>query len=204
MSEGAPAVAPRPRMPVTALRRRGRLDLGRVGELAAAWGLAGRLERARPLGQAWLDCLDSTVESDGRAALQAGRAWPDEKRILLHRELLKAGREADRDATFLHECAHILADRHHGGPCRHGPRWRSAMAMLGEAPSARHDIPYLSRRAHAAYVWTCTACGQDYPFLRRPRRRIRDCYCRRCGPRRGRLTETAPPASRAAPGLFES
>lgn len=189
-----------------AARRPSRRYLGKVGELAAAWGLAGRLERARHVleapaarrdwGQAWRDCLDSGVESDGRAALQAGRAWPGEKRILLHRELLKAGREGDRDATFLHECAHVLADRHHGLACRHGPLWRSVMVALGETPAVRHDIPYLSRRAHAAYVWACTACGESYPFLRRPRRRIRDCYCRRCGPRLGRLVETAPPPAR--------
>jgi len=166
--------------------------LGDVAELAEDWGVAERLARAESLGAAYHECLASSVVSDGRAAVQAGKAFPWEQRIVLHRELLKPGREVDRNATFLHECAHVLADRHYGKPCRHGPLWRATIVMLGELPVTHHEIPYLSRKAHAAHIWTCTACGEEYPFVRKPRRRIADCYCRHCGPERGQLAQTLP------------
>ena len=171
---------------------RGTFRLGDVAAVAARWGVAERLARVESLGAAYRACLASTVEADARAAVQAGKAWPNERRIVLHRELLGPGREEDRNATFLHECAHILADRRHDKPCRHGPLWRATMAMLGEPPTARHDIPYLSREARARYVWTCAACGRDHPFVRKPRRRILDCHCRHCGPDRGTLVQTMP------------
>lgn len=160
--------------------------------MARDWGLFARLEQAAHMGTAYQDCLDSMVEADGRAAVLAGKAWPSEQRIVLHAELLKEGREADRDATFLHECAHILADRRYGRPCKHGSLWRATIVTLGELPTTHHDIPYLSRAAHAKVVWTCSHCGEAYPFVRTPRRRIQDCYCRHCGPRRGLLVESRP------------
>tara|TARA_B100000676_G_scaffold167124_1_gene164216 strand:+ start:2665 stop:3195 length:531 start_codon:yes stop_codon:yes gene_type:complete len=172
--------------------RRSGWRLGTVAEVAEEWLVADRLARAASLGAAYQDCLDSVVEADGRAAVQAGKAWPHDQRIVLHQELLKPGREEDRDSTFLHECAHILADRHYGKPCRHGPLWRATIVMLGELPTTHHEIPYLSRKAHASYIWTCVACGEEYPFVRKPRRRIRDCYCRHCGPDRGVLKQTVP------------
>ncbi|MBT6206019.1 MAG: hypothetical protein HOI34_20295, partial [Rhodospirillaceae bacterium] len=160
--------------------------------VAAEWGVAERLARAAPLGVAYHECLASMVEADGRASVQAGKAWPSEQRIILHQELLKPGREEDRNATFLHECAHILADRHYGKACKHGPLWRATIVMLGELPVTHHEIPYLSRKAHASYIWTCQACGEEYPFVRKPRRRIRDCYCRYCGQEKGLLVQTLP------------
>ncbi len=166
--------------------------MGKVAEVAALWGVADRLERVSHMGSAYLDCLDSLVEADGRASVQAGKAWPSDRRILLHAELLKPGREEDRNATFLHECAHILADRRYGRACKHGPLWRATIVALGELPTAHHEISYLSRTAHAKVVWTCTSCGETYPFVRKPRRRIRDCYCRLCGPERGVLAESVP------------
>ena len=172
--------------------RRSGWRLGTVAEVADRWGLAGRLEMASHMGQAFHDCMASSVEADGRAAVLAGKAWPSEQRIVLHAELLKEGREADRDATFLHECAHVLADRRYGRPCKHGPLWRATIVTLGELPQTHHEIPYLSRVAHARVIWTCTTCGETYPFVRKPRRRIRDCYCRHCGPRLGVLSEHRP------------
>ncbi|MBC6439717.1 MAG: SprT-like domain-containing protein [Rhodospirillales bacterium] len=173
------------------MRRSGR-HLGAVADVAAEWGVAERLYRAESLGAAYHECLASMVEADARAAVQAGKAWPHEQRMVLHRELLKPGREEDRNATFLHECAHILADRHYGKPCKHGPLWRATMVMLGELPVTHHEIPYLSRRAHASCIWTCMNCGEEYPFVRKPRRRIENCYCRHCGPEKGMLVRTVP------------
>jgi len=172
--------------------RRSGWPLGKVATVAEAWDVADRLARAAHLGTAYRDCLGSMVEADGRAFAQAGKALPSERRIILHAELLKPGREEDRNATFLHECAHVLADRHYRRACRHGPLWRATIVLLGELPVAHHDLPYLSRAAHAAVVWTCTSCGEAYPFVRKPRRRIRDCCCRHCGPERGILVETVP------------
>ena len=174
-----------------AIRRSG-WRLGTVAEVAAEWELLPRLQQAAHLGSAYIECLESTVEADGRAAVLAGKAWPSEQLIVLHAELLKAGREGDRDATFLHECAHVLADRRYGRPCKHGALWRATIVTLGELPLTHHEIPYLSRQAHAKVVWTCTSCGETYPFVRKPRRRIRDCYCRHCGPRLGILAEHQP------------
>ncbi len=174
-----------------AVRRSG-WRLGKVADVACDWGVSERLARATYLGQAYADCLDSMVEADGRAAVLAGKAWPADKRIVLHAELLKDGRENERNATFLHECAHVLADRKYGRACKHGPLWRATIVLLGELPTAHHEIPYLSRAAHAAVIWVCTGCGETYPFVRKPRRRIRDCYCRHCGEIKGLLVEKLP------------
>ena len=172
--------------------RRSGWRVGEVGEVAAEWGVAERLARAAPLGVAYHECLASMVEADGRASVQAGKAWPSEQRIILHQELLKPGREEDRNATFLHECAHVLADLFHERPCRHGDPWREMMRLLGEVPNVRHRIPYLSREANAKIVWRCTGCDQAYHYVRRPRRRLKDCYCADCGPVQGRLREETP------------
>ena len=173
-------------------RRRSGWRLGTVADLARDWGLEARLQRASHMGQAYIDCLDSDVHADGRAMVMAGKALPCDKRIVLHAELLKDGREVDRDATFLHECAHVIADRRYGRACKHGPLWRATIVTLGELPVAHHDIPYLSRDAHAKVIWRCTSCGETYPFVRKPKRRIRDCFCRHCGEIRGILVEHLP------------
>jgi len=168
-------------------RGRGGPLLGRVEEVAARWGLSERLERASHLGAAFEACLDCRVETSARGKLYAGKAYVGERLIVLHRELMPAGRESDRDSTFLHECAHVLADLHYRKSCKHGPLWRATMVMLGELPSVHHEIPYLSRGAHAAVVWRCVACGELYHFVRKPRRRIQDCRCSVCGDEKGRL-----------------
>jgi predicted SprT family Zn-dependent metalloprotease len=168
-------------------RSRGGPHLGRVEEVVARWGLAERLARARHFGAAYEACLACRVETSARGKLHAGKAYITDRRIVLHRELMPEGRESDRDSTFLHECAHILADLHYGKPCKHGPLWRATMVMLGELPTVHHDIPYLSRNAHAAIVWRCVTCGELYHFVRKPRRRIQDCRCSTCGQEAGRL-----------------
>ncbi len=168
-------------------RVRGGSVLGRVEEVAARWGVLEQLARASRYGDAYDACLASRVEVSARGKLYAGKAYTSEQRIVLHRELLPAGRESDRDATFLHECAHILADLHYGKSCKHGPLWRATMVMIGELPVLHHDIPYLSRESQAAVIWRCVACGELYHFVRKPRRRIQDCRCSVCGEERGLL-----------------
>jgi len=161
--------------------------LGSVRELAVDWGLSDQLERAAALGPAFREMLDCMVEISRRAKTLAGAAYTDERRIVLNVALLENGREHDRDATFLHECAHVLADLFHGRPCKHSQAWRDIMKLLGEKPAIRHDLTYLSRAAHAVVTWQCDHCGDEYHFVRRPRRRPSSCYCRTCGPKLGQL-----------------
>ena len=168
---------------------RGRL--GSVAEVAAAWTLTARLAKAASIGTAYGECLDCAVEVSSRAKVQAGVAYTEERRIVLNAKLLEAGRETDRDATFLHECAHILANRRYRARCNHDHRWKRVMEMLGEPPRVSHRLDYLSREAHAVVAWVCRNCGEAYHFVRPPRRRISDCYCRYCGPRAGRLEVTS-------------
>ena len=134
---------------VARLRSRPARALGSVRELAVDWGLTERLEKAAALGPAFLEMLDCGVEISRRAKTLAGVAYSEERRIVLNVALLEQGRESDRDATFLHECAHILADLFHGRPCKHSAAWREIMKLLGEKPAVRHDLSYLSRAAHA-------------------------------------------------------
>jgi predicted SprT family Zn-dependent metalloprotease len=181
-------------------RSRGGPHLGRVEEVVARWGLAERLARASRYGAAYEACLACRVETSARGKLHAGKAYITDRRIVLHRELMPEGRESDRDSTFLHECAHILADLHYGKSCKHGPLWRATMVMLGELPTVHHDIPYLSRNAHAAIVWRCVTCGELYHFVRKPRRRIQDCRCSTCGQEAGRLV--ADPVERIADPIY--
>lgn len=169
--------------------------LGTVQQVATAWGLIGKLSRARRIGGAYRACLKSTVEVSRRAKTQAGIAYTDERRIVLNAALLQEGREADRDATFLHECAHIIANLRYGWNCRHGARWRRIMALLDEPPEVSHNLAYLSREAMAVVTWVCGACGEVYHFVRQPRRRIQDCYCTVCGPTLGVLYQKAREAS---------
>lgn len=162
-------------------------ELGTVAALAAAWGLRARLDAARRIGRGYDECLACRVEISRRAKTVAGKAYAAERRIMLNARLLLPGREADRDATFLHECAHIIADIRYQAHCRHDGRWRRIMDLLGEPARVSHDIAYLSPRAHAVVVWACAQCGERFHYARAPRRRLADCYCRRCGPRLGRL-----------------
>jgi SprT protein len=161
--------------------------LGTVAEVAKAWGLGEQLGRAAGLGEAFEECLKCRVEASRRAKVQAGVAYPKERRIVLNAQLLVPGREADRDATLLHECAHVIADLSYGRNCRHSWRWRQVIEMLGEPPEVCHRLDYLSRQAHAVVTWICTGCGEEYHFVRTPKRRIKQCYCRLCGPEDGRL-----------------
>jgi SprT protein len=95
-------------------------------------------------GDALDRCWDCTVEASDRAKTVAGSAFTRERRIVLNAALFKPGRETDRNATFLHECAHIIANLHKRRDCGHGPGWRSVMETLGEPADRCHSIRYLS------------------------------------------------------------
>jgi len=171
---------------------KGHRQIGTVREMAERWGLAARLDRAASYGPAFREMLDCVVVVSRRARTLAGAAYAKERRIVLNARLLEQGCEDDRDSTFIHECAHVLADLAHNRPCRHGASWREMMRLLGEVPNVRHRIPYLSREANAKIIWCCGGCAQAYHYVRRPRRRITDCYCADCGPKNGQLREEIP------------
>lgn len=181
--------------PITQMgRKNGRRHLlGTVEAVAARWDVMERLALAFSLGPAYEACLAATVEGSPRSKIQAGSANTELRKITLNLALLEPGREPDRNATFLHECAHLLADLAHRRNCRHGKRWKQVMELLGEAPLVNHDLAYLSPKLHARVTWACMACGEEYHYVRKPRRRPQDCYCRHCGPRRGRLRVVEPP-----------
>ena len=161
--------------------------LGLVKELADEWNLFSYLKFAIVLGLPYQELLECKVNISRRAKTLAGIAYISDRRIVLNSALLRPGREKDRDETFLHECAHILADLHHGYPCKHGKIWKEMMELLGQKPEARHNLPYLSREAHAVAIWKCRRCNQKYHFVRRPRRKLNNSYCRYCGPKLGIL-----------------
>ncbi len=161
--------------------------LGTVRDLSAAWDLDSRLAGASFMDKAYRDCLESHVFRMRRNTTRAGRANGRGRIIGLHPLLLRPGRESDRDETFIHECAHVLADLFTGRDCAHGPAWRKTMAALGAVPKTGHEFPYLSREAVARYLWVCTSCGAEFFFITRPRIRIEDRRCGRCGPAGGVL-----------------
>ena len=161
--------------------------LGLVRELASKWNLFCYLEFADVLGMPYQELLDCRVNISKRAKTRAGIAYVRDRRIVLNSALLKPGREKDRDDTFVHECAHVLADLHHGYSCKHGKLWKEMMELLGQRPEIRHNLSYLSRETHAVVIWKCRRCNQKYHFVRRPRRKLNNSYCRYCGPKLGVL-----------------
>ena len=162
-------------------------NIGTVAELARAWKLTRRLARAASYGPALAVCFDCTVEVSGRAKTVAGTAFTRDRRIVLNGALLREGREDDRDSTLLHECAHVIANLHRRRDCGHGEAWRHVMDAIGEPPERCHNIAYLSAKRHATVTWVCQGCGVEYHFVRRPRRKLENCWCSRCGPGEGRL-----------------
>ncbi len=177
-------------------RNRNPRILGTVDHVARAWGLEGRLAGAATIGYAYGECVRCTVETTRRAKVLAGAAHTEERRIVLNAELLRRGREASRNATLLHECAHVLADLRYRADCRHDRRWKRVMAMLGEPPEISHRLDFLSHEFHAVVSWICVGCGEEFHYVRPPRRPIEVCYCPRCGPEAGRLRNAEIPRRR--------
>ncbi len=162
--------------------------IGTAGDVAFAWGLsgavAGALRTCRPHDADIRDALACTeVLVNGRLTTTAGQAqmWPP--LIHLNPSILDPGHEADRDATFLHEVAHIVADRWHLLASRrsdgiHGRTWRRIMRNMGQDPVSNHDIAVLkARRAKPVLTYKCRACGQEFD---RARAVPRDHVCGRC------------------------
>lgn len=105
------------------------------------------------------------VKLNTRFKTCAGMACYSKQTIELHPELLKIGREAERNDTFLHEIAHVLAYglyRHRG----HGVHWRLIFKALGAKNPARcHHYNFLEGKERP-YLYTCLDCGHEIPRTR--------------------------------------
>jgi hypothetical protein len=105
---------------------------------------------------------------------------PGSKRLVgvirLHRELFVAGREADRNQTFLHEVAHQInfyLNRYSYARSPHGAFWKRIMVSMGAAPRTCHSYTFLMEKARAdreakghKHEYTCKDCGFTYKKMR--------------------------------------
>lgn len=55
----------------------------------------------------------------------------------------------DIKSTFLHECAHVIADRKWHTNCRHNRRWKWVARILGDSGKRYHSFPYITRTRRA-------------------------------------------------------
>ena len=101
----------------------------------------------------------------------AGRFSPRNEEIQLHEELLKPGREKDRDDTLLHEIGHLLTELVYKEDCfpcfgrkrnPHGREWKSIVSLLGGNNSRCHNYEYFKelQAAKAKHEYTCLDCGE--------------------------------------------
>jgi len=137
---------------------------------------------------------------NGRPTSRAGGALLDIRRIELHSEILKPGREQDKEDTLFHEIGHVVAwiiFRESG----HGKKWVDTMKALGRDHDLGrcHNYSYLiaardAKRAMATckVVYTCEDCGYSYHRHRRWKgpRFHPECRSR---PQRGELKITSHP-----------
>jgi SprT protein len=104
-----------------------------------------------------------------------------EEHIELNAELLVPGREKERNDTFLHEVAHLIA----GIKAQHGLAWKRAAMRLGAKPVTCHNLPFLVAKAQPKRaVARCTRCGHTWFQARVVKRwRWETRIHRRCGGR---------------------
>ena len=100
-----------------------------------------------------------------KSARVAGRCQHRYKRIQLHNELLKDGREKDRDDTLLHEIGHMLTHVFYGAVKikAHGWEWKYITSLIGGSPTRCHNYEYFNdlRVATAKHKYTCKDCGYE-------------------------------------------
>lgn len=98
------------------------------------------------------------------------------KTIELHEELLRPGREANRDHTLLHEVAHLIIGlvypesmKRHSTIKSHGVEWKAVMRHMGCRPDTcgKHDFMADVRKAKAKLMYACKRCEHEFPAMRR-------------------------------------
>ncbi len=104
----------------------------------------------------------------------AGQCCYYDRKIKLHVELLKAGRENDRNDTLLHEIGHMLVKFFYssvsqGGFLRHAPKahgreWKYVISLIGGVPERCHDYSYFAdlRVSKAKHKYVCMDCGWEH------------------------------------------
>lgn len=155
------------------------------------WAGKASVYTARPEteGTEFLERLE--VELSTRLSVAAGYAQLNyitgEMKIKLHYRLLKDKPEQLK-ATYLHELAHILANRWYGYACHHDVNWKQVAILLGDNGERCHNMDVAAfrpaRRARKRYVYACTGCPKQYQLTEMRHKRMmlypRACYCR-CG-----------------------
>ena len=110
-----------------------------------------------------------------KTAHVAGRCCYYTKKIQLHAELLKSGREADRDVTLLHEIGHLLTGLVYRFrvPKPHGKEWKYITRLIGGTPVRCHSFEYFNElsKSGAKHKYICQDCGWEH-FTKRELKNI--------------------------------
>lgn len=131
----------------------------------------------------------------------AGRCSYRREIIELHNELLKVGREKDRNRTFIHEIAHLithflkddesLRSLWRRKDSAHGHTWKRVMLALGSNPERCHNYEYFTdlKIKTAKHKYVCKDCGYEY-FSQRALKNIDHRFHNNCRHKEngGRLT----------------
>lgn len=107
---------------------------------------------------------------------RTGQISCHKKTIELHVELLREGREADRDHTLLHETAHLIIGliypeslKRHSIIKAHGREWKMVMRHLGAESNrcGNHDFMTEVRAKKAKLMYACQRCETECPAQKR-------------------------------------
>ena len=107
---------------------------------------------------------------------RTGQIHHRKKRVELHVELLREGREEHRDQTLLHETAHLIVALlypesrfRHSRIKSHGVEWKIVMRHLGCRTDrcSDHDFinEYCAKKAKLMYA--CKRCEHEFPAQKR-------------------------------------
>lgn len=104
-----------------------------------------------------------------KSTITAGLCCYTDKEIKLHVELLKPGREVDRNDTLLHEIGHMLVRFFWGNILSrkvgaHGKEWKYVTSLIGGTPVRCHSYSYFNElsKAKAKHKYVCMDCGYEH------------------------------------------
>ena len=115
-----------------------------------------------------------TMAEIKKSTRTAGQCCYYDRKIKLHIELLKAGRENDRNDTLLHEIGHMLVEFFYSSvsqgrflrrrPRPHGREWKHITALIGGVPERCPDYSYFNdlKLAKAKHKYICMDCGWEH------------------------------------------
>ena len=110
------------------------------------------------------------ITVNNKSTTRHGCCKYNKKEIELHFLLLKEGNEADRDQTFVHEIAHVIAPLIYGNHIRgHGREWKNVMRCFGARPdrTSSHESMNEFKMQKARIIYACNKCEQEFPAQRR-------------------------------------